>query len=133
MSPAPPDPPPERLSPRRWWVCVLLLLATILNYMDRMVLNQTALRIKLSLGLDDEEYGWRESAFAVGFALGAIAAGYVVDRVSVRWVYPLMVLGWSLAGGSPGTPPRSGRCCRSGCSWASSRPATGRAACAPRE
>ena len=26
----------------KWWVCSLLLLATMINYMDRMTLNQAA-------------------------------------------------------------------------------------------
>src|SRR5262249_34944919 len=32
------------------------------------------------------------------FAIGIFSTGVLVDRVSVRWVYPLMVLGWSAAG-----------------------------------
>ena len=82
----------------RWWVCGLLLLATTLNYMDRVALNQTAGRIKLVFGLNDDDYALLESAFAVAFGLGTLACGWLVDRVSVRWVYPLVVLGWSVAG-----------------------------------
>ncbi|MFO0825530.1 MAG: MFS transporter [Gemmataceae bacterium] len=74
------------------------MLATVINYMDRMALNQMALRIKVYFGLDNTEYGLLESAFSLAFALGAVTTGYVVDRWSVRWVYPLMVVGWSLAG-----------------------------------
>jgi ACS family hexuronate transporter-like MFS transporter len=74
------------------------MLATVINYMDRMALNQMALRIKLYFGLDNTQYSLLESAFSLAFALGAIATGYLVDKVSVRWVYPFMVLGWSAAG-----------------------------------
>ncbi|HEY1190797.1 MAG TPA: MFS transporter [Gemmata sp.] len=87
-----------KLSPWRWWVCVLLMLATVINYMDRMALNQLAVEIKAALRLNDFEYSWLESVFSLAFAIGAVATGFVVDRVSVRWVYPLMVVGWSLAG-----------------------------------
>lgn len=85
-------------SPWRWWVCLLLMLATVINYMDRLALNQLALRIKLYFALTPQQYGYLESAFSLAFALGAVGTGILVDRVSVRWVYPLMVLGWSLAG-----------------------------------
>ncbi len=95
---ATPPPEPGRPSPWRWWVCGLLFLATTLNYMDRMALNQTALRIQTSLGIDDEEYSYLEGAFSAAFAVGAVATGFVVDRVNVRWVYPVMVAGWSLTG-----------------------------------
>ncbi len=74
------------------------MLATVVNYMDRMALNQLALRIQTSLGIDDEQYSWLESAFSLAFAIGAITTGYIVDRISVRWVYPFMVLGWSAVG-----------------------------------
>lgn len=86
------------LSPWRWWVCLLLMQATVINYMDRMALNQMAKEIKAAFDLNNTQYGWLESVFSLAFAIGAISTGFVVDRVSVRWVYPLMVVGWSLAG-----------------------------------
>jgi ACS family hexuronate transporter-like MFS transporter len=89
---------PPTASPLRWWVCLLLMQATVVNYMDRMALNQLAKQIKASLRLDDFEYSLVESIFSVAFALGAVCTGFVVDRASVRWVYPLAVLGWSAAG-----------------------------------
>ncbi len=85
-------------SPWRWWVCGLLFLATTLNYMDRVALNQMAVRIQSALDLDDFEYYMLESGFSFAFAAGALLFGFVVDRVNVRWVYPLAVLGWSAAG-----------------------------------
>ncbi|AWM39657.1 putative sulfoacetate transporter SauU [Gemmata obscuriglobus] len=86
------------LSPWRWWVCALLMLATVINYMDRMALNQMAVEIKAALDLTDLQYSWLESVFSLAFACGALVTGYVVDRARVWWVYPLMVVGWSLAG-----------------------------------
>ena len=85
-------------SPWRWWVCILLFLATTLNYMDRVALNQMAVRIQKALDLNDLQYSHLESGFSFAYAIGAILSGIVVDRVNVRWVYPLMVLGWSAAG-----------------------------------
>ncbi|MFO0798656.1 MAG: MFS transporter [Gemmataceae bacterium] len=85
-------------SPWRWWVCGLLFLATTLNYMDRVGLNQMAPRIQSALTIDDFEYSLLESGFSFAFAAGALLFGFVVDRVNVRWVYPLAVLGWSAAG-----------------------------------
>src|SRR5919199_547538 len=95
---APPPPPPPRPTPWRWWVCVLLLLASTLNYMDRMALNQTAVRIRAAFDLTNFWYGVLEGVFVVGFALGGLLFGWVVDRTRVRWVYPVAVVGWSAAG-----------------------------------
>jgi ACS family hexuronate transporter-like MFS transporter len=82
----------------KWSVCGLLLLATMINYMDRLTLNQMALPIKSEFGLDDRGYGQLESAFGVAFALGAILVGWMADRWNVYWIYPAAVLVWSLAG-----------------------------------
>lgn len=87
-----------RPSPWRWVVCGLLLLATTLNYMDRVALNQTSVRITKSFGLTESQYGYLESVFSLAFAVGTLSAGWLVDRGGVRWVYPLAVAGWSLAG-----------------------------------
>jgi ACS family hexuronate transporter-like MFS transporter len=79
-------------------VCLLLFSATTLNYMDRVALNQMAKRIQDALQLDNIDYSRLESGFSFTFALGAILFGVIVDKVSVRWVYPIVVLGWSVAG-----------------------------------
>jgi ACS family hexuronate transporter-like MFS transporter len=86
-------------------VCVLLLLASTLNYMDRMALNQTSPRIKEVLGISNFWYSTLESVFTIGFAIGTLTAGWLVDRVSVRWVYPAAVLGWSAFGFLTGFAP----------------------------
>jgi ACS family hexuronate transporter-like MFS transporter len=85
-------------SPWRWWVCGMLFLATTLNYMDRVALNQMAVRIQTALSLNNVEYSRLESGFSLSFGLGALLSGIIVDKVSVRWIYPLAVLGWSVAG-----------------------------------
>ena len=41
--------PDAPASPWRWWVCLLLFSATTLNYMDRIALNQMAVRIQTAL------------------------------------------------------------------------------------
>lgn len=92
------EPSREPASPWRWWVCGLLFLATTLNYMDRVALNQMAVRIQTALDIDDVDYYRLESGFSFAFAAGALLFGFIVDRVNVRWVYPLAVLGWSAAG-----------------------------------
>jgi len=86
----------------KWWACGLLLLATMVNYMDRLTLNLLAPRIKLEMGLNDIDYGHVESGFAVAFAAGAIVVGWLADRGNVYWVYPAAVLVWSAAGFATG-------------------------------
>jgi ACS family hexuronate transporter-like MFS transporter len=82
----------------RWWVCGLLLLATMINYMDRLTLNLLAKYILEDLGMDERDYASIEAGFALAFAFGAIVCGFIVDRWNVFWVYPVAVLAWSAAG-----------------------------------
>jgi ACS family hexuronate transporter-like MFS transporter len=86
----------------KWLVCGMLLLATMLNYMDRLTLTQTAVEIMDEFDLNNEEYGLLETAFSVAFGLGAILLGTVADQWNVRWVYPVAVLAWSLMGFATG-------------------------------
>jgi ACS family hexuronate transporter-like MFS transporter len=89
---------PARSSPWKWWVCGLLLLATMINYMDRLTFNLTSLRIMKEFELNEGHYGILESAFATAFALGAIIFGWMADRWNVRWIYPAALLAWSVMG-----------------------------------
>jgi ACS family hexuronate transporter-like MFS transporter len=86
----------------KWWICGLLLLATTINYMDRLTLNQAASQIKAELQLTNAEYGSVESGFGVAFALGALILGRLADRLNVRWLFPAALLGWSAAGFATG-------------------------------
>lgn len=81
-----------------WWVSLLLLLATMLNYMDRQTLSNLSSRITSAFGLNREQYGDLEFGFGVAFAAGSIFFGMLADRYSVRWLYPLVLLLWSLIG-----------------------------------
>ncbi|MBK9166225.1 MAG: MFS transporter [Bryobacterales bacterium] len=82
----------------RWWVCGLLLLATILNYLDRQVLSLTAEKIIDEFGVTKEGFGMVLSAFRYSYAVMQIAGGWLVDSAGVRWLYPGAVGLWSVAG-----------------------------------
>jgi ACS family hexuronate transporter-like MFS transporter len=87
---------------RTWGICGLMLLATMLNYMDRQTLAQQASDIRTSLNLSNENYGWLETGFGLAFAVGGIVTGAIADRVSLRWLYPAILLGWSAVGFATG-------------------------------
>jgi ACS family hexuronate transporter-like MFS transporter len=88
----------ERPASWKWTVCGLLLLATMLNYMDRQTLAQLAMAISDEYALSREQLGNIEMGFGLAFATGAFCFGLLVDRVSIRWVYPAVLIGWSCAG-----------------------------------
>lgn len=87
---------------RTWGICGLMLLATMLNYMDRQTLAQQAGQIREELKLSNQDYGRLESGFGLAFAVGGIVTGLIADRVNLRWLYPAILLGWSAVGFATG-------------------------------
>lgn len=85
-----------------WWVSGLLLLATMINYMDRQTLSNLAPRISEQFGLSNLQYGNIEFVFGVAFALGSLFFGVIADKVSVRWLYPTILVAWSAVGFATG-------------------------------
>ncbi|MGV3483534.1 MAG: MFS transporter [Planctomycetaceae bacterium] len=86
----------------QWWVSGLLLMATMINYMDRQTLSNMAVRITQQFDLSNEQYGDIEFVFGVAFAVGSLFFGILADRVSVRWLYPLILVAWSAVGFATG-------------------------------
>ena len=97
-----------------WWVSGLLLLATMINYMDRQTLSNLAVRVQSSFNLSDEQYGDFEVVFGLSFAVGSLFFGILADRVSVRLLYPFVLVAWSAVGIATGltTGYRSMLVCR---------------------
>jgi MFS transporter, ACS family, aldohexuronate transporter len=96
----------ERERPRpaswKWWICGLLLLASTINYMDRQTLANAAVRITTQFHLSQEQYGNLELVFGWAFAVGSTLFGIAVDRLSVRWLYPVVLVLWSAVGFATG-------------------------------
>lgn len=87
----------------RWYACGLLLLATTINYMDRQTLSTASVRVIEDFGLSNQQYGQLEMWFGFAFAFGALGFGILADRVSVRWLYPAVLVGWSVMGIATGS------------------------------
>ena len=87
---------------RAWGICGLLLLATMLMYMDRQALSQQKSEILAALKLTNTDYGRLELGFGLAFAVGGIVTGLMADRISPRWFYPIVLLGWSGVGFATG-------------------------------
>ena len=80
----------------------LLLLATTINYMDRVTLAGASVRVTHELGLTDAQYGDLEVAFGWAFAAGSLVFGFLADRLRVYFLYPAVLVGWSLMGMATG-------------------------------
>ena len=79
-------------------ICGILLSASLINYACRMPFTQNSIEIKAAFGADG--YGSVEGLFGLGFACGGLLFGFLADFVKVRWLYPVVMLSWALAGAS---------------------------------
>ncbi len=93
---------PQRSAGWEWLLCGVLLSATMLNYADRQALPMMAARVKTELKLNNQQYGQVEGIFGLAFGVGALVCGILADWISVRWLFPLLMLAWSAAGFATG-------------------------------
>ena len=91
-------PPPHFTQPTRvrWRILFLLLLISIVTYIDRVNISVTARHMMPSLGLTDLQMGWIFSAFVFGYALFQVPGGWMGDRWGPRRVLTLAVVWWSI-------------------------------------
>jgi sugar phosphate permease len=84
--------PPTRV---RYLVVFLATLAAVLLYLDRICLSITERYITEDLGLSGAQAGLLFSAFFWAYAIGQVPAGWLGDRLGVRWVLTLYIVSWS--------------------------------------
>ena len=80
----------------RWTILFLLLLISIVTYIDRVNISVTARQMMPSLGLTDLQMGQIFSAFVLGYALFQIPGGWLGDRWGPRRVLTFAVVWWSI-------------------------------------
>src|ERR1051325_2041941 len=86
----------------KWGVVVMMLLATVINYLDRQAMGNLSSFIKRDFKLDNEGYGTLEAWFGYTYAIFLLVAGFLSDRWSLRWLYAAALLVWSAAGFATG-------------------------------
>ena len=82
---------------RRWILLALLVLAGILNYVDRTILAVLKPLIEVDRGWTDADYGNLATLFQFAAAIAYLATGWIVDRLGVKLAGPAGVVSWSLA------------------------------------
>ena len=88
-----------RAAARTWILCVLLFLATTLNYLDRQTMGILAPLVQKEMGLDNAALGWLFSIFYYSYTFSQFGVGALLDRWNLRWAFALAVVAWSAAAG----------------------------------
>ncbi len=87
----------------RWTICVLLLFAAIINYVDRQIIGILKPTLTEVFGWSDERiYSSIVFSFQLAYALGFVFAGRFMDAVGVRRGFAISVSLWSLAAAAHG-------------------------------
>lgn len=81
---------------RRWWMAVLILLATIISYLDRGAFGIAAPLISKDLHLSPAELGIVFSGFFIGYALFNFVGGWYSDKFGPKAVLLTSMGIWSL-------------------------------------
>ena len=92
-----PESPKRKIKHLRWYIAILLCLASELNYMDRNTLSVLKVTIQKALNFDDGGYALITATFLWTYAVAYIISGWVVDRLGSRRGFLVFVSGWSIA------------------------------------
>ncbi len=83
--------------PLRWILAGLLVLASVLNYIDRQALSILAPTIQKELGISDSGYATVVQCFLFFYTIMYLLSGRLVDRLGTRLAESLFILWWSVA------------------------------------
>src|SRR5712664_3527215 len=89
----------SRIGNYRWVICALLFFATTINYIDRQVLGILATdeAFKHTIGWNEAQYGYVNTAFQAAYAIGLLVVGNLMDRFGTRKGFSFAIVFWSVA------------------------------------
>ena len=73
-----------RIRNLRWWVAVLLALATAINYLDRQGLPVVIGELQKSIPVSAQQYSQLQALFLLAYAIMYAAGGRIVDALGTR-------------------------------------------------
>ncbi len=88
---------------QRWLVVGSLIVLSFILYIDRVCISAAKSAIAADLSLGNEAMGVVFGAFALGYALAQVPAGYLADRYGPRKLLAAVVAGWSVFTALTGT------------------------------
>ena len=87
----------KNTSKMRWTMLTFALVATILNYIDRLAFNYLSADGALRELISDEAFGYIGTAFFMGYMISNFFSGFVIDKLGTRLGYSLTMAFWSTA------------------------------------
>ena len=88
----------------RWRIVALVLVATVINYIDRVNLSYAAPSFMHEYGVSPAQMGVVLSAFLWTYFLAQIPFGVALDRLGARAIFGAAGLLWALPRSAPRPP-----------------------------
>ena len=107
----------DRIPRRGWLIVAMLFCFMLINFADKAVLGLSAVSIMRDLGLDHTEFGLIGTSFFAFFSLSAVLVGFLVNRVSTKWVLFAMALSCALFQLPMALRSASSRCRQPDAAW----------------
>ncbi len=89
--------PKRKIKGLRWYIVIMLCMASELNYLDRQTLSVLAQTIQDDLGITTVQYANITSAFLISYTVMYAVCGRLVDVLGTRWSFMIFVTGWSIS------------------------------------
>ena len=86
-----------QISGLRWYIAVLLFLATVICYIDRLTISILAPVIKSDLGLTNVEYAAITTWFLISYSIFQSVFGGIYDKFGTRKVFSFAIVIWSFS------------------------------------
>lgn len=88
----------QRAIPRlRWILASILLLVSIVNYLDRQALSILATTIQAELSISNAQYALIVQCFLLAYTAMHLLGGRLVDRLGTRIAESVFIVWWSTA------------------------------------
>jgi ACS family hexuronate transporter-like MFS transporter len=87
----------KQASRMRWVMLSFALVATILNYVDRLAFNYLSAEGALRKLIPDDAFGYIGTAFFIGYLISNLASGFIIDKLGTRIGYSLCMAFWTTA------------------------------------
>ncbi len=81
----------------RWQLIIVMLLAAIINYIDRVNISFATISIRTEFGLNSSQLGFILAAWMWPYAIANLPSGWLIDKYGINKVFTWSVILWSLA------------------------------------
>jgi ACS family hexuronate transporter-like MFS transporter len=87
----------RKINGLRWWIAILLMGITVVNYLDRTAFAVAAPTLKEKLGFNEVDISRILMSFQVAYMIMMPIAGRIIDWLNIRLGFTLSIAAWSIA------------------------------------